>query len=102
LNTGQEGRKLRARADSGERMRPDGDLHYVQEVVRSSERRSAPKAIYFLWAVICLVGFTLVDFAPRRVGIFWMIAGPAGFVASAGIGWWWAAAGEDSGGKPGG
>ncbi len=66
-----------------------GDLRYVQEVIHSSERRSAPKAIYFLWAALCLVGFALVDFAPRHVGTFWMIAGPAGFLASAGIGWWY-------------
>lgn len=63
------------------------DLGYVREVVGKSERPSSPAAIYLLWAAIILVGFSLVDFAPRYVGLFWIIAGPAGTVASALLGW---------------
>ena len=61
------------------------DLEYVSDVVRRSEG-SSPLALYLLWASVVLVGFSLVDLAPRRVGLFWIIAGPLGGIASAFIG----------------
>jgi hypothetical protein len=64
-----------------------GDLRYVREVVQRSERRPAPRFIYILWALLCLVGFALIDLAPRQVGLFWTIAAPVGFVLSALFGW---------------
>ncbi|HEY2932830.1 MAG TPA: hypothetical protein VGK99_13890 [Acidobacteriota bacterium] len=65
----------------------EGDLQFVKEVLRKSEGKRSPRTIYFLWAAIVLVGFALVDFAPVRVGIYWMIAGPAGGVISAILGY---------------
>lgn len=63
------------------------DLGYVRDVVQRSERGGFPGAIAYLWAAIGLVGFSLIDFAPERVGLYWMIAAPAGFVLSAWLGW---------------
>jgi hypothetical protein len=65
-----------------------GDLKYVREVVERSEGQQVPSGIYYLWAVICLIGFPLNDFASGHfVGMFWMIAAPAGFILSGVIGW---------------
>lgn len=63
------------------------DLGYVRDVVHRSERSAFPSGIAYLWAAIGLVGFSLIDFAPDRVPIFWTIASPAGFLASAWLGW---------------
>ena len=65
----------------------EGDLKYVREVVERSEGKVAPASIYYLWAILCLIGFPLVDFAPHSVGLFWMIAGPVGFLLSGFLGW---------------
>jgi hypothetical protein len=62
------------------------DLDYLGGVLRKSARGTSPLAIYVLWAALTLVGFALVDFAPRRVGAFWMAAGPAGGLLSAYLG----------------
>jgi hypothetical protein len=62
------------------------DLEYLGALLRRSERGGSPFIIYALWAVLVLVGFSMVDFAPQRVGLFWMIAGPLGGVASAILG----------------
>jgi len=63
------------------------DLEYVRDVVRQSKAASGPASIYFLWAVISLVGFSLPDLAPRWVGRFWIVASPAGFLLSAILGY---------------
>lgn len=63
------------------------DLGYVRDVVNRSERSAFPSAIAYLWAVIGVVGFSLIDFAPERVGYYWMVAAPVGFVLSAWLGW---------------
>jgi len=65
----------------------ENDLGYVREVVQRSERDRSPAAVYLLWAAIVLVGFSLVDFAPTRVGFFWMVAGPLGGLISWVLGW---------------
>jgi len=62
------------------------DLGYVRDVVNRSERNAFPAGIAYLWAAIGLVGFSLVDFAPERVGMFWSIAAPVGFFLSAWLG----------------
>jgi hypothetical protein len=62
------------------------DLAYLGGLLRRSERGASPFIIYALWAVLTLVGFSMVDFAPQRVGLFWLIAGPLGGVASAILG----------------
>jgi hypothetical protein len=65
----------------------ESDIGYVRGLVSKSDRSPAPASIYLMWAAICLVGFPLVDFAPKYVGIYWMIAGPAGTLASMVLGW---------------
>ena len=67
---------------SGER----NDLGYVRDVVRRSEHRSMPAAIAWLWAMISVVGFAIVDFAPDRAGWYWLVASVAGFAVSSWIG----------------
>ena len=63
------------------------DLGYVRDVVHRSERSAFPGGIAYLWAAIGLVGFSLIDFAPERVPLFWTIASPTGFLLSAWLGW---------------
>src|SRR5687767_6468957 len=63
------------------------DLGYVRDVVSRSEHSAFPSGIAYLWAAIGLVGFSLIDFAPERVPMFWTIASPAGFILSAWLGW---------------
>jgi hypothetical protein len=67
--------------------RIDNDLRYVRGLVSESDRGPSPTAIYMMWAAICLAGFPLADFAPQYVGLFWMIAGPLGGLASFVLGW---------------
>ena len=62
------------------------DLVYLGNVLRKSSRATSPFTVYAMWAILVLVGFALVDFAPRRVGLFWIVAGPLGGVASAFLG----------------
>jgi hypothetical protein len=64
------------------------DIAYLRDTVARAEHPRAPSSIPLLWAAIVAVGFPLADFAPARVGLFWMIAGPAGFLASCALGWW--------------
>ena len=63
------------------------DLGYVRNLVEQSDSPHSPATLYFLWAAIILAGFPLQDFAPQIVPLFWTIAGPAGFLISAAIGW---------------
>lgn len=63
------------------------DLEYVREVVEGSGGGGAPRAIWYLWAGIVLVGFTLADLAPDRMALYWSVAGPAGFLTSLWLGW---------------
>ncbi|HEY3053133.1 MAG TPA: hypothetical protein VGK04_07065 [Thermoanaerobaculia bacterium] len=63
------------------------DISYVRNVTSAATPHS-PSSIPLLWAAIVAVGFPLADFAPSRVGVFWMIAGPVGFLASGALGWW--------------
>lgn len=60
------------------------DLDYVANTVRRQENSSGVPAIYFLWAAITLVGFSLPDFAPYAAGPFWFVAGIGGGLLS----WW--------------
>lgn len=65
----------------------EGDLRFVRTALNASTRKGSPSALYFLWAAVCLIGFTLVDFRATWVPLYWSIAGPLGFVASAFLGW---------------
>src|SRR5262249_13325967 len=64
------------------------DLGFVREVVEKSERAKSPAAVYLLWALIVPVGFALADFRPQVTGLFWLIAGPVGFLPEPVIGSW--------------
>ena len=58
------------------------DLAYVRQIVEGTGDVHVP-AIYLFWAAIALAGFTLADFAPYPwLPIYWMVAGPLGFVIS--------------------
>ena len=62
------------------------DIAYVRAAAERSQPGHVP-AIYFLWAVLCLCGFTLVDVvgpASNWVGVYWLIAGPIGGAVT----WW--------------
>ena len=65
----------------------EGDLRFVRSALASSDRPHSPAGIYFLWAVAVAIGFALVDFREGLVGPYWMLVGPAGFVASIYLGW---------------
>jgi hypothetical protein len=62
------------------------DIGYVKNLVDKSEQLLTPPSVFVVWAVIVAVGFTLVDFAPRYVGFFWMIASPLGGLLSGFLG----------------
>lgn len=60
------------------------DLGYVASAIRRRDRRRGVPQIFFLWALLILVGWSLPDFAPRYAGWFWLVAAPAGGLLS----WW--------------
>jgi hypothetical protein len=62
------------------------DLGYVRDVVRRSERRAMPPAILRLWAAISIPGFAIIDVAPERSGLYWLVAGGLGFLLSIWLG----------------
>ncbi len=66
--------------------RAEEDLQFVRRAVRRDSGGRLPVAIALLWAVISLVGFGLVDFAPHWVPRFWIVAGPVGFLLSMALG----------------
>ena len=62
------------------------DIAYVRAAAGRSDSVHIP-AIYLLWAVLCLCGFTLVDFlGPESglIGVYGGLAGPTGM----GLSWW--------------
>jgi len=63
------------------------DLSYVRDAVREVDRSTGPCGIYFLWAAVILAGFTLVDFAPHWLSVYWGIAGPAGGLLTGWMSW---------------
>ena len=64
-----------------------GDLRFVRAAVAKADRHESPATIYFLWAIVGFCGFDLVDFRATWVPLYWSVAGPAGFLASAYLGW---------------
>ena len=73
------------------------DLAYVRAAAERSASIHIP-SIYILWAVISLCGFSLVDFVEPgswEIGVYWMIAGPAGFLLS----WWFASRAKERAGQ---
>lgn len=67
--------------------RIEEDLEYVRGVVDRGRCDGVPRSIWYLWAAIVLVGFSLADIVPERIHLYWAAAGPAGFVASVWLGW---------------
>lgn len=67
--------------------RIESDLRFVRRAVDGSVQPVSPAALYFLWAVIVLVGFALNDFGADAVPQYWAVAAPAGFIVSAALGW---------------
>jgi hypothetical protein len=63
------------------------DLRYVRTAVERAETYPTPRLLCFLWAALVLCGFALVDLRGAWVPTYWVIAGPAGFVTSAYLGW---------------
>lgn len=62
------------------------DIAFVRAATERAGSVHMP-AIYLIWAVLCLCGFTLVDIVgpgSAWIGLYWMIAGPAG----TGLSWW--------------
>jgi hypothetical protein len=57
------------------------DLEFVSATVKASDKTSVP-SIYALWAVITLIGYSMIDWAPHWGGLFWTFAGPLGGAAS--------------------
>ncbi|MEO7066454.1 MAG: hypothetical protein ABI114_06070 [Rhodanobacter sp.] len=66
------------------------DLDYVTSAVRQQDRTVGIPIIYFLWAMIVLVGYALPDFAPHLAGAFWFVAGIGGGLLS-----WWLASRDE-------
>jgi hypothetical protein len=64
----------------------ESDIRYVRALVMKSGSESLPRSFFIVWAVIVLLGFSIIDFAPRWTGLFWMIAGPGGGILSAMLG----------------
>jgi hypothetical protein len=62
--------------------RVSDDLEFVRSVVRRAEGTSNPPSICFLWALLSLPGFALIDFRPHWVGPYWAVAGPLGGLVS--------------------
>lgn len=60
----------------------ESDIQYVRALVKKSGSESLPRSFYIMWAVIVLLGFSIIDFAPRWTGLYWMIAGPGGGILS--------------------
>ncbi len=59
------------------------DIAYIRAAAEQPAAIPAP-AIHFLWAVLGLVGFGLVDFVDeqRWIGMYWAFAAPIGFALS--------------------
>lgn len=58
------------------------DLRFVRDAVARGDSPRRPAAIYVVWAVYVLVGYTLIDFFPRASGWFFLVGGVIGGIAS--------------------
>ena len=63
------------------------DLEFVRKAVHRDAAAGFPAPIGLVWAAISLVGFPLIDFAPRMAAGFWAVASPVGFALSLWLGW---------------
>src|SRR4051794_41981130 len=63
------------------------DLRFVREAVAHREASARPPiTIYWVWAVYVLVGYSMIDLAPRYCGWFFMIGGVVGGTLSTVLG----------------
>lgn len=70
-----------------DRLRSTGeDLEFVRRAIDRESRGPFPRSVALLWAAIALLGFPILDFAPRWAAPFWGLAGPIGFAISLGLG----------------
>ncbi|MGD0461111.1 MAG: hypothetical protein ABSB74_01355 [Tepidisphaeraceae bacterium] len=58
------------------------DLHYVREVVTRAERWPRGRVGYWIWALYVLIGYPLIDLAPRYARPFFIYAGVVCLAAS--------------------
>lgn len=61
------------------------DLNFVANVLRRGQQQPV-RSIFLLWALLVPVGFALVDFAPRYCGLYWLVVGTLGGIASGFLG----------------
>ena len=57
---------------------PQDDLAYVVSAVRRQDRPVGLPSIFFLWAVIIAIGFSMADWGSQFAGVFWLVAGIGG------------------------
>src|SRR4051812_21389898 len=63
------------------------DLRFVRDAVSRRDRPArGPVAIYYVWAAYVMIGYAMIDLAPRQAGWFFLIGGIAGGVLSGVIG----------------
>lgn len=60
------------------------DLDYISSALREDATAGGIPALYFLWGTLIAIGFSLPDFAPQLVGLYWLVAGFGGGLFS----WW--------------
>ncbi|MCQ3830062.1 hypothetical protein HXX02_11440 [Microbulbifer elongatus] len=65
------------------------DLDYIRGAIGEDATAGGIPALYFLWAALIAVGFSLPDLAPRFAGAYWLFAGTGGGLFS-----WWLGARE--------
>jgi len=74
-----------------ETQRLEEDLAFLRRaVVKRDSNAPMPGAILVMWGVYVLVGYTMIDFAPRAASMFLGVFGIVGGVASMFIGKWYA------------
>src|SRR5947209_6641811 len=56
------------------------DLQFVKRVVQRRRERRSGASVYVIWGVLALIGWPLLDFAPKWEGLYWLIASPLGFI----------------------
>ena len=67
-------------------MNNENDLSFLNKLLSDSESTSYP-AIYVLWGIIILLGFTIAEFKPEALLAYWIPASIIGFVLSAWLGY---------------
>jgi hypothetical protein len=61
------------------------DLRFVRGAVETHRQRRYSPLVAIIWAAYTLIGYTLIDLAPAASGIFFLVGGVGGGVATAAI-----------------